>query len=66
MSVDEILVCCATKTDILKVSGGQYHFSNIRYAPSLLVNLRFAEPVPPQGPKLTVDDGSMARFYSGV
>lgn len=41
----------------LNEAGQIFNFSNIRYAAPPIGNLRFAEPVPPQGRNRTVNDG---------
>ena len=53
-------------SDIAKVSGGYYNFSNIRYAAPPIGDLRFAKPVPPRGINNTIDDGSVGRICPGV
>ena len=53
-------------SDDVKVSGEYYNFSNVRYAAPPLGNLRFSEPIPPQGFNSSIDDGSIGRICPNV
>lgn len=61
-----LLLLVLIKSNDVKVSGEYYNFSNIRYAAPPLGNLRFTEPIPPQGFNSSIDDGSIGRICPNV